>query len=70
MRSYDALVDRQLLASLLRFAGLVWNQKFLPDLQFARVLDVIERDQIVVRDFKFLGNRHRIIALDYDLGLS
>ena len=46
---------------------LVANQKLLPDLQFARVVDVIERDQIVVGNFEFLRDRDRIVAFRHDV---
>ena len=46
------------------------NQKLLPDLQFARVINVIERDQIVVGDFQFLCYSDWIIALLHNVGFS
>ena len=46
------------------------NQKLLPDLQFARVFNMIQRNQIVVRDFQLLCDRDRIIALFHDVGFA
>src|SRR5213594_897020 len=43
------------------------NQKPLSDPQFARVLDVVEREQIVVRDFELLCDRHRVIAFCHNV---
>ena len=70
MRFYVASVDRQLLVSLFRFTGLLRNQKFLTNLQFTRVVDVIERDQFVVRNFQLLGDRHRVVAFNHYVSFS
>ena len=46
------------------------NQKLLPDLQFPWVVNVIDADQIAVRDFQFLCDSRWIIALLYNVSLS
>ena len=46
------------------------NYKFLPDLQFAWVVNVIERDQIVVGDAELLCDSDWIIALFHNVSLS
>src|SRR5262245_47648659 len=56
-------------------AGGLWlyclrDQKFLSDLQLPWIVNVIERDQIVVRDFQFLCDSDWIIALLHDVSLS
>ena len=52
------------------FCGFARNQQLLSDLQFARVLDLIERKQIVIRNFQFLCDRHRIITSYYSINFS
>src|SRR5207302_2049961 len=49
-------------SDLLRFFRFGWDQQFLADLKFARVIDVIERQQFVVGDLEFLSDRHWIVA--------
>ena len=63
------LLIRRLSARGLRLSGF-GDQKLLPDLQFARVVDVIDRNQIAVGDFQFLGDPGGIIALLHNVGLS
>ena len=46
------------------------DEKLLPDLQFAWVVNVIERDQIGVGDFQFLCDSDWIIALIHNVSLS
>ena len=46
------------------------DQKLLTDFQFSWVINVIDRDQIVVGDFQFLCDSGRIIALLHNVGLS
>ena len=46
------------------------DQKFLPDLQFAWVVNVIDGDQIPVGDFQFLCDSGWIIALLHNVSLS
>src|SRR5262245_29924055 len=46
------------------------DEELLPDLQFAWVVNVIERNQIAVRDFEFLGDSDWIIALFHNVSLS
>ena len=46
------------------------DQKLLPDLQFVGVVNVIERDQIVVGNFQFLCDSGWIIALLHNVNLS
>src|SRR5215472_3580421 len=46
------------------------NQKLLSDLQFSWVVNVIERNQIVVRDFQFLRDSNWTIALLHNVSLS
>ena len=53
----------------LRLCGFGYH-KFLSDLQFARVVNVIDGDQIVVGDFQFLCDSDWIIALLHNVSLS
>ena len=46
------------------------DEELLPDLQFAWVVNVIERNQIAVRDFQFLCDSDWIIALLHNVSLS
>ena len=46
------------------------NLKFLPDFQFAWVVNMIERDQIGVGDLQFLCDCDWIITLYYNVSLS
>ena len=46
------------------------DRKLLSDFQFSWVVNVIDGDQIVVRDSQFLCDSGRTIALLYDVSLS
>ena len=46
------------------------DQKFLPNLQFSWVVNVINRDQVVVGDLQFLCDSGWIIALLHNVSLS
>ena len=46
------------------------DQQLLPNLQFARIVDVIERDQTVVRNLELARDRHRIVAFGDDVSFS
>ena len=63
------LFIRRFRARGLRLCGF-GDHKLLSDLQFARVVDVIDGDQIAVGDFQFLCDSDWIIALLHNVRLS
>src|SRR5258707_9408218 len=58
------------LIQLLALGGVIRKQKFWPDVQFARVVDVIERDQIVIGNLELFSDRYRIVAFGDGVNLA